>query len=168
MRRARAQDVEIVGDLGGELVQRLGDLVAAERGQAREAQFEDGARLRLGQADTCRPRASAWRGSAISAISGAMSRAGQARAIRASRAARRVGRGADEADHLVDIGDRDGEADLDMGGVARLVEQELGAPGDDLLAEVDEGDQDVLAGSASPAGRRSARSCCSRSSTAAR
>ena len=56
---------------------------------------------------------------------------------------RRVGGGADQPDHLVDIGDRDGEADLDMGAVARLVELELGAPADDFLAEIDEGLQAV-------------------------
>ena len=80
-----------------------------------------------------------WRGSSISAISGAMSRAGQSRAISASRAVVGVRRGADEADHLVDIGDGDGEADQHMRAVARLVEQELGAPRHHLLAEVDEG-----------------------------
>ncbi len=49
-----------------------------------------------------------------------------------------IGRRADEADHLVDVGDRDGEADLDVGGVARLVEQIFRAPGDDGLAELQE------------------------------
>ena len=47
---ARAQDVEIVGDLGGELVQLVGDFVAAQGRQARQAQLQDRARLRLGQA----------------------------------------------------------------------------------------------------------------------
>ena len=46
---ARAQDIEIVGDLGGELVELVGDLVAAERGQALQPQIEDGARLLVGQ-----------------------------------------------------------------------------------------------------------------------
>ena len=79
-----------------------------------------------------------WRGSAMSATSGAMSFAGQsARHQRLARGGGVRGR-ADQADHFVDIGDRDGEADLDMGAVARLVEQELGAPADDLLAEIDE------------------------------
>ena len=60
--------------------------------------------------------------------------------------ARRAGvrRGPDQADHLVDVGDRDGEADLNVGGGARLGEPELRAPGHDLLAEVDEGGQEVL------------------------
>src|SRR3954465_563761 len=47
---AGAQDVEVVGDLGRELRQLVADLVAAERGQPLQAQIEDGAGLRLGQA----------------------------------------------------------------------------------------------------------------------
>jgi hypothetical protein len=31
----RTQDVEIIGDLGGELVERFGDFVASKRGEAR-------------------------------------------------------------------------------------------------------------------------------------
>jgi hypothetical protein len=56
----------------------------------------------------------------------------------------RVRRGADQRDHLVDVGDRDGEADEHMRAIARLVEQELGAPAHHLLAERDEARQDVL------------------------
>ncbi len=59
------------------------------------------------------------------------------------RAAVEFGRGADEADHFVDVGDRDRQTDLDMGVVARLGEQKLGAPGDDLLSEFEEGPQHV-------------------------
>ena len=84
--RARAQDVEIVGDLGGELVELVGDLVAAERGQALQAQVEDGARLLVGQpvgAVGDRP-GGADRRSARSAPR--RRRAGQSRAIKASRA----------------------------------------------------------------------------------
>ena len=39
---ARAQDVEIIGDLSGELVELGLDLVAAERGQPLQAQVENG------------------------------------------------------------------------------------------------------------------------------
>ena len=53
-------------------------------------------------------------------------------------------RGADELDHLVDVGDRDGETDQDVGAVAGLAEPELGAPGDHHLAERDERGQHVL------------------------
>ena len=40
--RARAQDVEIVGDFLGKLVELGLDLVAAERGEALQAQVENG------------------------------------------------------------------------------------------------------------------------------
>ena len=141
--RARAQDVEIIGDLRGELVQLLGDLVAAERGQALQAQFEDGARLLLGQAIGA---------VLLELVARIVDQRDQRRHVARrpvalhQRRARggRVGRGADEADHLVDVGDGDGEADQHMGAVARLAEQELRAPRDDFLAEVDEGDEEVL------------------------
>ena len=52
--QARGEDGEVVLDLLAELLQLVADLVAAERGQARQAQVEDGAGLLLGQADRCR------------------------------------------------------------------------------------------------------------------
>ena len=60
--------------------------------------------------------------------------------------ARLVGvlRGADELDDFVDIGDGDGKTDQDVRAVARLAEQELGAPRHHVLAERDEGDQQIL------------------------
>ena len=115
----------------------------SRRGRARSAAagadrgWRAPARRRAGR---CRPPAIRWRGSSISAISGATSFAGQSRAISSSRALFGSLALADDADHLVDIGDGDGEADQDVGAVARLVEQELGAPADHLLAEGDEGD----------------------------
>ena len=45
-----AEDLEQLADRGGELAQLAGDLVAAERGQAVEAQLEDRADLGVGQA----------------------------------------------------------------------------------------------------------------------
>ena len=50
------------------------------------------------------------------------------------------------AHDLVEIGDRDDQAEQDMGAVARLGELELGAPGDHFLAEADEGLDDVAQG----------------------
>ena len=84
-----------------------------------------------------------WRGSSISSISAATSAAGQSRAHQRFARLVRVLRGADRADHFVDIGNRDREADQHVGAVARLVEAELGAAGDDLLAERHEGGQHV-------------------------
>ncbi len=144
-RVARAEDVEIVGDLRRELVQRLGDFVAPERGEARQTQFQNGARLRVGETHR-------------SVFAERVARIGDQRDQRRhvarrpgalhQRGARRagVGRGADQADHFVDIGDRDGEADLDMRAVARLGEQMLGAPRHHFLAELEEGDEHVLEG----------------------
>ena len=79
----------------------------------------------------------------MSVMSGAMSRAGHIRSIKRGSRGRGIRGGADEADHLVDVGDRDGEADLDMRVVARLGEQIFGPPRDHFLAEVDERAQHV-------------------------
>ena len=51
MRGARGQDGQVVLDLLAELLQLVADLVAAERGQALQAQIEDGAGLLVGEAD---------------------------------------------------------------------------------------------------------------------
>ena len=85
-----------------------------------------------------------WRGSSISAISSAAVLAGHSRSINLSRASLASFERADQLDHLVDVGDRDGETDQDVGAVARLAEPELGAPGDHDLAERDERGQHVL------------------------
>ena len=52
--------------------------------------------------------------------------------------------GADQLDHLVDIGHRDRETDQNVGAVARLAQEVLDAPVDHLFAEGDEGRQQVL------------------------
>ena len=140
---AGAQDVEIVGDLGGELVELLLDLLAPERGEALQPQIEDGARLFVGK-----PRGAGRRHPVARVVDQLDQRDRGGRrpfALHQGLAGRvRIGRRADQPDHLVDIGDRDGEADQDMGAVARLVEQELGAPRHHLLAERDEGGEQVL------------------------
>ena len=141
--RPRAQDVEIVGDLGGDLVELVGDLLAAERGQPGQAQFEDGARLRVGEdvgAVLLQPVARIV--DQRDQRRHVLGRPAPAHQFLARRI--RVLGVADDADHLVDIGDGDGEADQHMRAVARLGEQELGAPGHHLLAEGDEGDEHVL------------------------
>ena len=51
---------------------------------------------------------------------------------------------ADQRDNVVDVGHRDGEAGQHMGPVACLAELEDRAPADDLLAEGDEGDKNLL------------------------
>ena len=141
--RARAQDVEIVRDLVGELLQLVADLVAAERGKALQAQVEDGAGLRLREAVGA---------VLVDAVARVVDERDQRRDVARRPVAAhqrlaggvRIRRRADEADDLVDIGDRDREAAQHVGALARLVEQELGAAGDDLLAEIDEGPDEVL------------------------
>ena len=134
---ARAQDVEIIGDFGGELVELGLDLVAAERGEPLQPQIED--RLGLLGRQLC----GACRRNAVARIVDQRDHGGDV--VRRPVAlhqllARLVGvlGGADQPDHFVDIGDRDGEPDQDMGAVARLAEKVLGAPVDHLLAEGDE------------------------------
>src|SRR5262245_9324530 len=141
--RARAQDIEIVGDLLSELVQLGLDLVAAERGQALQAQIENGFGL-LGRE-----------------LVGAVGRDLVARIVdqRDHRldVTRRpvarhqglaggigVGGGPDQLDHLIDIADRNGEPDQHVGAITRFAEQILGAAGDHLLAEGDEGGEQVV------------------------
>src|SRR6185369_496394 len=51
---------------------------------------------------------------------------------------------ADEGDDLIDIGNRNGEADQDMSALAGLVKLEDRPAGDDLFAELDEGGDDLL------------------------
>ena len=119
-RDARAQDFEIAGDLGDQLLQFVGDLLAFEPGQALQPQIEDRARLLVrelvgavlgeraaGLADHRDQRADIAGRPAPSDQTGAR--------------VRRVGRGADQRDDLVDIGDRDQEPDQDVRPLARLV-----------------------------------------------
>ena len=140
--RARfAEDLEQLADRSGEPLQLVADLVAAERGQAVEAQVEDRADLSLAQRV----------GVAGDRRLDRFHQRNIGRDLRdrpfacEQRGARLGGRGraADDADDLVEVGDRDDEAEQDVGALARLEQLELGAAGDDLLAEGDEGRDDV-------------------------
>ena len=141
--RARGEDVEIIGDLGREFIQRLGDFLAPERGQAGEPQFENRARLRVRKPDR-----SVFRDRVARVGDQADQRRHVARRPDPlhQRRPRRAGvrRRSDQADHLVDVGDGDREADLDVRGIARLGEQIFRAPRDHFLSEVEERDQHVL------------------------
>ncbi|MGY3615371.1 hypothetical protein ACVJGD_001567 [Bradyrhizobium sp. USDA 10063] len=140
---ARAQDVEIVGDLGRELGEFLADLVTAERGQALQAEIEDFSRLLQRKAD------GAVRVDPVARIVDQrehvldVPRRPVARHQGFARG-RRIRRGADHADDLVDIGNGDGQTDLEVGAVARFAEQIFGSPGHHLFAEGDEDGQQIL------------------------
>ncbi len=140
---ARGEDVEIVADLGRQLLQLVGDLRRAERRQTLQAQVEDGARLLF------RQLVGAVLGDQVSRIGDqlhqrldVLRRPAPLHQALARRG--RIGRGADQRDHLVDIGDGRGETDQHMRAVARLAEQELRAAAHHLFAEGDEAGEDVL------------------------
>ena len=129
-----AEDVEIVADLLADLVQLVADLVAAERRQALQAQVEDGACLLFGKIVGA---------VLVDAMARIVDEADQRRDVGGRPAALhqllarrlRVGRMADQLDHLVDIGNRDGQADEHVRPFPRLAQQIFRAAGDDLLAE---------------------------------
>ena len=73
-----------------------------------------------------------------------MSLAGHSRAHQGFARFGGILRAADQRDHLVDVGDRNRQAHQDVGAVARLAEQILGAPLHHLFAERDEGGEHVL------------------------
>ena len=115
------------------------DLLALQAGQALQAQFQDAARLFLGQAHRA-----VRRDDVAGLVDQRQQRADIARpASRApsapSRAAAASGLARISADHLVDVGDRDRQADQVVRPVARLAEFEARAAEDHLLAEADEG-----------------------------
>ena len=141
--QARGEDREVFLDLLADLLQLVGDLVAAERGQARKPQLEDGLGLLLGQL------VGALVGDLVARVGDQHDKRGDVvrrpvalhQLLARGSGARRV---ADELDHLVDVGDGDGEADEDVGTLTRLRQQELGAAADHFLAEVGESLDHVL------------------------
>ena len=151
--QARRQNVEVIGDLGADLVQFLVDFVAAERRQAGKTQFEDGASLLFGEVVGV---------VLVDPVARIVDQADQRLDVMGRPAALhqlfagglRIGCATDEVDDLVDVGDRNGETDQDMGAVAGLAQQILGAAADDVLAEGHEGAQHVEQAEAAPACRR--------------
>ena len=143
MRWRERQDVEVVADLRRDLFELLGDLVAPERRQPLQAEIEDGARLLLGEL------VGAVLGDRVARIGDELDQRldvlrRPAPLHQALARDLRVLGGADQRDHLVDVGDGDREPDQHMRAVARLAEQEFRAPPDDFLAEGDEAGKDVL------------------------
>ena len=140
--RAGRKNIKEIGYFRADLVQFVGDLVTPQRGQALQAQVEDGARLFLGKI------VGAVLVDAVARIVDQPDQrldVGRRPAPRHQLVARRlrVRRAADQLDHLVDVGDGDGKADQHMSAVARLAQQELGPAAHHLLAEGDEGLQHV-------------------------
>ena len=143
---ARAQDLEIAGDLGDQAAQFLGDLVALQPGQALQAQIEDGARLLFRQP--------------IGAVGGDLAagladqrderarhrRPARRRPIRPARAVAGSGAARISAMTSSRLATATEQPEQHMRPLARLAEQMARAPGDHLLAEGDEGGDDVAQG----------------------
>ncbi len=122
----------------GQAARLAEDLVAAQAGQARQGQGQDGAGLLVGQAELVAVDQHGARvGDQLDQGDHVAGRPGLG--LQPLARLGRVGRRADDVDDLVDIGDGDGQADQDVAAVAGLGQLELGAADDDLLAEVEEG-----------------------------
>ncbi len=140
---ARAQDLQELLDALAELGQLVVDPPALELGQALQAQVEDRLGLALGQpvgvvgADrrgiVRRLLGEVEQGCDVAEPPVACGELGLG--------GRRIGCAADQRDHLVDVGDRDREAEQGMRPRTRLGEIVGGAPRDHLLAELEEGAQ---------------------------
>lgn len=120
----------------------LGDLLALEPGEALQAQIEDRLRLLLGEAVGAVLR-DVPAGLVDEPDEGRHVLGGPCPLEELRLGDGRVLGGADDLDHLVDVGDRDREADQHMRLLARLAEEEARAALDHLLAEGDEGGDEV-------------------------
>ena len=137
---AAAKDVQQRRDALADLGQLGGDLVALQSGQPVQRQRQDAAGLRIRQShrafvgdDVARVLHQRQQRADIAGGPVAAHQRGAGRG--------RVRAGADDADDLVDIGHRDGQADQQMAAFPRLVQPEAAAAQDHFLAELDEGHQ---------------------------
>ncbi len=138
--RPRAQDVQEVPDLVGQCLGFVAKFVAAKRRQSCQTQVQDGLGLFLGQFQRLpvgqhRTRVGYQpdQRSHVGSRPVALDQLGARRC--------RIGRGADQRDHLVDIRNRQRQADNHVRAVAGLRQFELRAASHDLLAEIQEGFQ---------------------------
>ena len=131
------QDGQMALDGVGQAVRLAEDVVAAQAGQTRQGQGQDGAGLFVGQADLIALDDDGARiGDQLD--QGHHVADGPGLGLQTLARLGRIGRGADDVDHLVDIGDGDGQTDQDVATVAGLVQLELDAANDDFLAEIEE------------------------------
>ncbi len=136
--RAVGQRFQEVGDLVGDVLQLRADLVALQPGQAVQTQIQDGAGLLVGNAvGALRADAPARLVDQFDQRADVVDRPFADRDLLAR--PHRIGGAADQLDHRVEVGDGDGQAHQGVRPLARLAQQEFGAAGDDLLAELDEG-----------------------------
>ena len=145
------QDVDQPGDHFQQLLVLVGQAVLLQPGQAVQAHFQDLGGLDLGQLVAALDQAHAL-GQVFRArgfgTGGTQHRTDQARLPHARQHALacfvRVRRGLDQFDHLVDVGQRDGQAFQHVGTGARLAQLEHGAAGDHFATVADERLQHLL------------------------
>ncbi len=168
------QDVEQVGDVGHHVAVLADDLVLLQPGQALQAHLQDLAGLVVGQAVQAiglqavlrrqplgaEGLAAAQRAAlpARSSISRTSVRVPAALHQRGARHRRRR-RGLDDADELVDVGQRHRQAFQHMAALARLAQLVHGAAGHHLAAVLQEDRRAAASGCTGAADRRSARPC---------
>jgi len=143
---AVGKDREVFLDRERQFFELVADLVTAQRSEAVEAQFEDRLHLPFGQLV-----------SAAAFICARLDRFDQTNILRdianrpflGEQLGACFGRVAGRADHrhdFIEVRHRDHQTQQQVRPFARLVEFELGAPGDDFLAEGDEALHDVAQG----------------------
>ncbi|MNM28938.1 hypothetical protein D3C81_394640 [compost metagenome] len=145
------QDMDQPGDHFQQLLVFLGQAVLLQPGQAVQAHFQDLGRLDLGQLVAAFDQAHTL-GQVIGTrgfgTGGAEHRTNQTRLPQARKHALAclggVRRGLDQFDHLVDVGQRNGQAFQHVGTGARLAQLEHGAAGDHFATVADEGLQHLL------------------------
>ena len=140
---AVSQNREVVFDKGRQLFQLVPDLVAAQRGEAVQTEIEDGLHLHFGEL----VGAAALFGIRLDRfdqpdILGDIANRPLARSQRRT-GRKRIARSANDPHHFIHVGDRHNQTQQDMRTITRLVEFELGAPGDDFFAEGNKSRDDI-------------------------
>ena len=136
------QDVEQIGNGIGQFLQFTADFIAAQRGELVEAQIKDGAHLQIRKPDGGRVHVhrAGFDQRQIGANLGRIPITRHQRFTGFGRA----GAGADDAHDFVQVGDRNHQADQQVGPFACLHQFVLRTAGDDLLTELHKGVDDVL------------------------
>ncbi len=141
--RSTGKNIEIIENFFAKVLKLVADFILAKRRQALQTQIKNRAGLRFRQAISAIlsdhifriiNQSDQWRNCLCLPVAGHQ--------LGARR--RRIGRPADQGNHLVDIGNGNGEADQHMRPLPRLAEQIFRPPGDDLLAEIKEGFKKLL------------------------
>ena len=136
------ENIEQIGDAGGQFLQFVADFVAAQRREFLQAQIENGPHLELGKPDG---RRIDIHGAGFDQRQIGADFAGIPVARHQGFAGiGRAGAGADGAHHFIQIGDRNHQTNEQVGALTGLGEFMLRSPSDHRFAEFDEAEDDVL------------------------